>query len=137
MNVKDVKKLPWVSIEDWSDLPATAIAGGYGVAAMQYNVSEENIDTFITSIYCEISRKLQISYDTLESLLREENRAFYSFKSQLFSKFSNWCKNDPKLLSLEKMLRIPATDSVETCLEVFKKLSDSEKSEFLQKIEQY
>lgn len=124
MEVKDVRKLPWKKLEDWSELS-------------DISIDKENIDRFLTIIFQDISRKLDCPYEELLPLLEAENVAFYSFKEQMSAHYSLCYSKE--LVELENLLRIPDTDFVtettaDNCLKLFDSLSDTEKIAFLQKI---
>ena len=138
MNVNDVRNLEWVGVKDWSGLLGTA---SYGY------IREIDIDNFVDNIFKDVSRKLNISYEEMEPLLKKENSAFFSAKSTLFKPDNvlgelNFYDNSA-LLKLEKMLRVPNTlaipknmicNNVEGVLASFNSLSDIEKLEVLERL---
>ncbi len=132
MDAKDVRKLPWTKLTDWTELPATYTADGF--------VGETDIDVFLENVYRDISRKLNISYELLLPILKEENEAFYNLKEQLFKRsYFSYGKENVDLLYLQDTLRVPDIssihkDKVSICFEMFEDFSDMEKIEFLQKI---
>ena len=91
-------------------------------------------------VYRDISRQLNISYERLLPILKEENEAFYNLKCCLFDKYGiAYGKDDVQLLELKNTLRVPDISSipkykVSICLKMFEDLSYMEKIEFLQKI---
>lgn len=137
MEVKDVLQLPWKKVTDWSELIAT-------FKGRHFAISEDELDTFVDFIFSDISRKLQIPYDQLYPILKEENRRFYSLKEDLF--FEDYMKHNGiedersylKLIKLQNALIVPDTDfignKVQRCERLFIELSDAEKLEFLNKI---
>lgn len=135
MNAKDIRKLNWVPVTDWSELTPTLFS-----FATPY-VGKRDIKNFIENIFRDISRKLNISYTDINTIQKEENSAFYKTIKSLFQGlFSYFNKNDPSLLALEKMLRVPDVDSiknndVEKILHEFSLLKDTEKIEVLKRLE--
>ena len=138
MEAKDVLQLPWKKVTDWSALTAT-------FKGRRFAISEDELDTFLDFIFSDISRKLQIPYDQLYPILKEENRRFYSLKENLF--FEDYMKRNGiederaylKLMNLQNALIVPDTDfvtgnKVDRCERLFKELSDAEKLEFLNRI---
>lgn len=138
MEAKDVLQLPWKKVTDWSALTAT-------FKGRRFAISEDELDTFLDFIFSDISRKLQIPYDQLYPILKEENRRFYSLKENLF--FEDYMKRNGiederaylKLMNLQNALIVPDTDfvtgnKVYRCERLFKELSDAEKLEFLNRI---
>ena len=138
MEAKDVMNLPWKGITDWSELPAVWIAD-----KGDYCVTVEDIDVYIENIFRDIARQLKIPYETLLPILKDENHAFYSLKEQMFQNDLIYGVTGSRLTDLKRLLRVPdisnikeidTADNVSCCLEMFEKLSDVEKIEFLQKI---
>ncbi len=139
MEAKEVLQLPWKKITDWSGLRAT-------FNGQHFSICEDELDTFLDFIFSDISRKLQIPYEQLYPILKEENRRFYSLKKELFRDGSYnqvWGINDKKdflkLKNLQNTLIVPDTDfitgnKVQRCEMLFKELSDAEKLELLNKI---
>lgn len=138
MEAKDVLQLPWKKVTDWSGLAAT-------LKSRHFAIFEDDLDTFLDFIFSDISRKLQIPYDQLYPILKEENQRFYSLKENLF--FENYMKRDGisdeqsyfKLIKLQNALVVPDTDfitgsKVDRCERIFKELSDAEKLDFLSRI---
>ena len=98
---------------------------------------------FVENVFRNIARKLNISYADLESILREENSAFYSTMYRLFKNYYNGVsKNDSQLVEVEKLLRIPDVTSVsahiksnvDKMMNDFSILTDTEKLELLQRL---
>ena len=135
MDAKDVKKLPWKKLTDWTELPATSATNHEGNF-----VNEMDMNIFLENVYRDISRQLNISYERLLPILKEENEAFYNLKCCLFDEYGiAYRKDDVQLLELKNTLRVPDISSipkykVSICLKMFEDLSDMEKIEFLQKI---
>lgn len=135
MDAKDVKKLPWKKLTDWTELPATSATNHE-----ENFVNEMDMNIFLENVYRDISRQLNISYERLLPILKEENEAFYNLKCCLFDKYGiAYRKDDVQLLELKNTLRVPDISSipkykVSICLKMFEDLSDMEKIEFLQKI---
>lgn len=135
MDAKDVKKLPWKKLTDWTELPATSATNHEGNF-----VNEMDMNIFLENVYRDISRQLNISYERLLPILKEENEAFYNLKCCLFDKYGiAYRKDDVQLFELKNTLRVPDISSipkykVSICLKMFEDLSDMEKIEFLQKI---
>ena len=142
MEAKDLIHLSWKKVEDWSELSASH----YGTYTQNYRVAYVDVIVFVENIYKELSRKLNISYELLYPILKAENEPFYKLLEDIFSSgtFRNYAysKDDPCLISLENTLRIPDIDNIETvttdnvssCIKMFEKLSDIEKTVFLEKI---
>lgn len=135
MNAKDIRKLNWVPVTDWSELTPTLFS-----FATPY-VGKRDIKNFIENIFRDISRKLNISFTDINTIQKEENSAFYQTMENLFStRYDCFDKNSPSLLTLEKMLRVPDVDSiknnnVEKILHEISLLKDTEKIEVLKRLE--
>ncbi len=136
MNAKDIRKLNWVLVTDWSELTQT-----YFTLFGESYVQKTDIEIFIENIFKDIARKLNLSYNDINRIQKEENSAFYKTMKSLFQDlFSYFNKYDPSLLALEKMLRVPDVDSiknndVEKILHEFSLLKDTEKIEVLKRLE--
>ena len=132
MNAKGISKLNWVPVTDWNELAQTYF-DFWGTPF----VSKTDIEIFIENIFRDIARKLNLSYNDINKIQKEENSAFYKTMKSLFQNFfSYFNKNVHSLLALEKMLRVPAVDSiknnyVEKILHEFSLLKDTEKIEVL------
>lgn len=136
MEAQDVMSLPWKKVTDWSELSASheeqsIFDGGYYVC-------ERDVDAFIENLFRDIARQLKTPYEQLESILRDENAAFYSLKKSLFAK-NVYERGNSRLVQLQNTLRVPDTkpiivDKVADCLKLFEELSDIEKTVFFQKI---
>lgn len=140
MEAKDVLNLPWKKVKDWSELPITPISRLCGNC-----VHLRELELFIDKLYQTISLKLDIPYEDLLPILVSENEDFYRLMEQLFRKSSDWYYRDScQLHYLQNLLMVPDVDyivsntepKVDFCLKLFEELSDREKIEFLQKIEE-
>lgn len=138
MEAKDVKKLPWKQVTDWSALSATN-ENWKG----EHFVCETDVNVFVENVYRDISRQLNIPYEQLQPILVAENAPFNSLKAHLFKVYTGYGRKNTNLIKLEGSLRIPdiskaendvATDNVSVCMKMFKGLSDIEKMLFLEKI---
>lgn len=138
MNVKDVMNLPWVKVKDWSELPATY----YSSERQQFYVRRSDITIFTDNLYHEISRKLEIPYEELKHIIKQQNKPFYKLKLKLFLGVCYGTDHN-SLLYLENLLRVPYVssidilehlDNVTRCVELFEELSKNEKKDFLNKI---
>lgn len=129
MEAKDVRNLPWVQV-DWCDLPAT------NYSFFEYYVCWRDVDSFVTNVFKNVARELNIPFKELEPILKEENSAFFSLMDRLFLFNEDFYPTDSRLLNLEDLLMVPDTtaNNLTTCLRLFEKLSEQEKLAFLQKI---
>lgn len=127
MEAKDVLSLPWTKI-DWQDLHScNGFLGEY--------VEVSHIHTFVESVYHEVSRKLNIPYKELYPILKSENEPFYRSLRNWEDDEALYCE-EGTFPHLKEIFRVPNVnfDKVTTCVELFEKLSDVEKVQFLQKI---
>lgn len=138
MEVKDVTSLPWKKVTDWSELSASEID-----FLGDRCVCETDVNVFVENVYRDISRKLNIPYEHLKPILKDENEAFYTLKGRLFKGGSRYEKKNSILIELENTLRVPDISNIENdviedkvgiCFKLFEELSDIEKTIFLQKI---
>lgn len=131
MDVSKVRNLKWVPVADWSELPKTWL-GKDG----KYYVCEYDVDSFVDNIFRDVARKLDISYEKVDSIFREENQSFEETKERLFSTCCYAGENAESLKSLKKMLRVPEVEqnNVEKILNDFLILTDIEKLEVLQRL---
>lgn len=72
MNAKDISKLNWVPVTDWSELTQT-----YFTLFGESYVQKTDIEIFIENIFRDIARKLNLSYNDINKIQKEENSAFY------------------------------------------------------------
>ncbi len=139
MEAKDVTNLPWKQVTDWSGLCASFSSGG------KWYVTKGDVKAFVEGAYRDVARQLNIPYERLNPILVAENEPFNSSYNQLFRGLITgaYATNDPNLIKLKGMLRIPdvskvendvATDNVSACLKMFEGLSNIEKMLFLEKI---
>lgn len=140
MNSEQIKKLPWINVEDWSKLePTTA-----GFCERRY-ASEFDVDNFVEHIFKEIAEKLNVSYEDILPILRKSNSAFYLLKSEIFRKYDGISIQSDKFNALKKLFRVPNTnvttdelsERVEKLLDDFSSLSDEEKSMFFRHLNIY
>ena len=138
MEAKDVTRLSWKRVTDWSELPASNV-NGYGTCF----VNEADVDGFVENLCRDISKQLNIPYELLKAILKAENEAFYALKKRFFRRFIGLGKSSTQLIELENTLRVPdisnienvdTDDKVSVCFKLFGELSDIEKMEFLQRI---
>lgn len=134
MDLKDIKKLEWKSIYDWSLLPRT----GKG-KFRQRLITEGDINNFITFIIKNLARSLIIDYKELETLIKDENAAFYSIMEDTFQNNTEIKISDDNLKLLQGIFKIPIvpsyrSDPVNTLLTNFERLSDVQKVAVLTKL---
>lgn len=79
MNAKDIRKLNWVPVTDWSELTQT-----YFDFFGKPFVSKTDIEIFIENIFKDIARKLNLSYNDINRIQKEENSSFYKTMKSLF-----------------------------------------------------
>lgn len=72
MNAKDISKLNWVPVTDWSELTQT-----YFTLFGESYFQKTDIEIFIENIFRDIARKLNLSYNDINKIQKEENSAFY------------------------------------------------------------
>jgi len=131
MTIEDVKKLNWVLVTDWTRVPTV-------VRRKRNNIIYKwNIERFIRNLLIDISYKLNIHYTTLKPLFHEYNSDFFKLQEKLFTEKLYYYTNEPELLKLQSLLRIPDTSNVhiskvERLFSSFEELTDEEKEEFLQ-----
>ena len=139
MEAKDVTRLPWKKVTDWSELSTSE----EGFFRRNLFVTATDISIFVENVFRDVSRQLNIPYEQLEPVLIAENNAFFKLKKRLFSDCFGYCKWNYQLIDLENTLRIPdiskignvvAEDKVSLCFKMFEDLSAIEKMVFLQKI---
>lgn len=137
MDASKVRNLRWVPVTDWTGLPKTTWQKEECGGRYDYYVSECDINSFVDNIFRDVARKLDVSYEKVEPILREENKAFEETKGRIFLKYNRVAENDESLKRLEKMLRIPeaaTANNIERILNDFILLTDIEKLEVLQRL---
>ena len=141
MKLEDVKNLKWIPVTDWNGLTTTDFNKGNAF------VTDDDVENFVDNIFRDVSRKLDIPFNDLITILRSENASFYEVKERLFEKY-NFSIDSDSLLQLQKLLRVPDVDSVpmvpkigtrtstnaEKVLEEFSLLSEIEKLQVLKEL---
>lgn len=128
----------WGKWEDWSKMSGSKYGDSW--FDLEAHVIESDIEEYLEIIYRDISRNFNVSYKELKTLIENENLAFFSRKKKIFKINSCYGKDSRRLMQLERMLMVPIkrkynpTNNLENCLEIFGKLSDEEKINFLKKI---
>lgn len=123
MEAKDALSLRWITA-DWSSFTV------YPSAFDDYVAYTRDIRIFIDTVYHDVSRELKIPYEELYPILEKENEAVCQILKDTRYLY-------PHNMDLFKQLfKVPSMEfnQVEACLNLFEKLSDVEKVEFLQKI---
>jgi len=131
MTIEDVKKLNWVPVTDWTTAPTVVRKNKISI------LHQWNIERFIRKLLINVSDKLNIPYATLKPLFYEYNLEFFKLQEKLFTKQLYYYINEPEMLKLQSLLRIPDTSNVhiskaERLFSSFEALTDEEKEEFLQ-----
>lgn len=94
--ISEVKKTDWVNA-DWSKLRGTCIA----------YVGSADVDRLVENTFRRIAKELHIPYEELAPVLKEQNAEFYSKKVELYKVADGYRKNNPALLELEALLKVP------------------------------
>ena len=101
-------------------------------------VYEKDIDIFVLQLFKEVARQLKVNFNELKLILEDENEAFFKLKKDLYKRYNSLSMLSMDWLNLTKKLRIPdirnTEDKVNECIQMFNKLSNLEKIEFLAKI---
>lgn len=137
MEAKDVKKLPWKKVTDWTNLSQTHVDESWFHTTLY--VCRQDINIFVETVCRDISRKLKCPYEELKSVIDAENAPFYWLMNRMFHNYSGLGINSSELTILKNTLILPDVEetlpnSVDKCLQLFESLSDTEKLEFLQKV---
>lgn len=133
MNIADIRKLHWSTIDDWSYIPKTCFG------KFRRYISKSDINNFITQNVRILARKLCVDYNELYKLISDENEAFYSIMDELFQRCEGVGANDEEFLALQEFFRVPClpylhSDPVASILLDFEKLNDRQKEEVLSKL---
>ncbi len=137
MNAEKVKELKWIPVKDWHTLPCSC-NGLYS-----YQVTKRDCEDFVENLIRMVARKLNIKYEELAPIIKEENTAFYNYMNRIF--YSNYCfKYDSLALNiLKKMLWMPDITNisdtfnespVDKIINDFNSLSDDEKFQVLKRL---
>ena len=94
MDASKVRNLRWVPVTDWTGLPKTTWQKEECGGRYDYYVSECDINSFVDNIFRDVARKLDVSYEKVGPILREENKAFEETKGRLFLKYDYVAEND-------------------------------------------
>ena len=110
MNAQEIRNLKWVKLEeteeykDWKSLPRREWGG-------ETYLRNDLIELYLDDVYKQISRKLNISFNELSKLIKEENTTFYTLKKEIFTR-SNIKDNDNSWKAIKSYLMIPDVNSV-------------------------
>ena len=129
MEAKDLRKLPWIRVTDWSELNASY----YSEKRKKYVVTPKDMKIFIKNICQEISCQLNLSYKSVWREIRLRNKVFFS-SSRWFIFWICLDKNSSELKTIEKLFWIPDVskiNKVDRYKELFKQLSPEERMQFL------
>lgn len=133
MDEKKLRFLRWKELDDWSGLQTISEEDSEWV-------SEDALNSFIKKLVKSIASQLETSEILFGQIFKGRNSLFFSEMEQLFKEQGEYSRDDPYLCSLLKLLYVPVipTDAipekVQTCLDIFRKLSDSEKEIFLEEL---
>ena len=94
--ISEVKNVEWINA-DWSKLRGTCIA----------YVGSADVDRLVENTYRHIAKELHIPYEELAPVLKEQNAEFYRKKDELYKIADGYRKNNPALLELEALLKVP------------------------------
>ena len=132
MKKQEIFDMPWTKVKDWSECPAS------NRRLREYYITKKDIEIFVVNLFRDIARTLKIPYSELKSILFLENESFFKLKEQLFkNNLFAYHNQDPRIIELQKTLRVPDieyVDKVDYCFKKFQELNDSEKTLFLEKI---
>jgi len=149
MSAEHLRRMKWIPVNKklWKDLPMTwIISKKDSVVRFFYscNVGENDLNHFIDDILISISEKSNISIEEVRHVFEDKNLNFYSLKDAIFEDYDYLYKGQRELKSLQKLLRIPDFDlvsdnldnksSVESILNEFYELNDSEKIDLLKEL---
>ena len=133
MKPEEVRNLNWVKVENWKDITMS----NYGDDNKMY-IGKEDINSFVESIFRDISRKLDISSEKLIPLLKEENESFYKIMEKFYSKYTGLGMGSTEFKELKTLLRIPDISFIDKgegitdiILEKCSKLSDEDKEKIV------
>ena len=110
MTVQEIRNLKWVRLEeteeykDWNLLPKRT----WGTDVY---IRNDLVELYLDDVYKQISRKLDISFDELSKLIKEENATFYTLKKEIFTR-SNVKDSDKSWKAIKSFLMIPDITSV-------------------------
>ena len=135
MEAKMLRSLPWVKVENWEDLPISK-----GIFFKW--IAQKDVDCFVQNIFRDIARKLQLPYEKVINLLKEENTPFYEMEKEIFEAYKYVEEDSHQLRNLQKLLRVPDVNYFEgtrsnilgQCLEMFNSLSNVDKVQFLAQV---
>lgn len=140
MLATDVRNLPWVPLEDWSELVESY---GYGTPK---RIAKSDVKHFLNRLFRRITCQLKLPYEEFEPIVEEKNAEFYRELEELYlyANSGYWLVfNEPKLLELQKLLKVPKlpnsnsaiTPRVEKILSDFEALTEEEKRVVLKKLQ--
>lgn len=131
MTLNDIRKLNWITVEDWSKIPTTSEYSGF--------IVKEDMNCFIEDMIHDVARKLNLPFSDVYTLIKDENPAFFETKRKIYSISSSIHKDSSQFAMLKKLFKIPDTskvkkDNVGELIESFYCLSDMDKLRFLESI---
>lgn len=94
--INEVKNVEWVKA-DWAKLRGTCIA----------YVGTADVDRLVENTFRRIAKDLHVPYKDILPILREENAEFYRRKEEMYKVADGYRKNNPALLELEALLKVP------------------------------
>ena len=66
-DISNVRRLQWVSVEDWSEVPETYAA----LLPFGSKIGEKDIDAFVENLFRDVARKLNIAYADIAPTLQD------------------------------------------------------------------
>ena len=96
MSAEHLRRMKWIPVKNWKNLTATH-KGMDG-----YLVSEEDVDIFVENLIREIARRLNLPYEEVDKVIKEENSAFFKLKAKVFKQEAQGRYFSSTLSSLKK-----------------------------------
>ena len=137
MTIDEIRKLKWdyLSSYIWEEqLPMTNI----GKFKKKY-ASKEDVETFISDRISITARKLNVDYNAFLQLVKDENKAFYTFLDNIYESWDGLDHKDSDFKKLQMFFKLPIlpdtrSNPVKDVLLRFEKLTDFQKIEVLEKL---
>ena len=131
MDVKQIESMRWVTAPSWicEQLDETYSDG-------EYWITIGNILNFLDYCVRYYSNKLEIPEDFFNPIFKDKNTLLYKSMKTLFNYGGLYRRHGNNVEKFFSMLSVPELpDSVEKLYNDFQNLSDSDKVEFLKRIE--
>jgi hypothetical protein len=125
----NLRELDWGRPDYWAQLIPTASYMG------RPRICKDDVLRLFDYIIHEVARNVNLPFDEVNKVMREENSAFLSYVDAIFSEEEVYKENSEKIRNLSRLLiapRVPLT--VSRVVNIYYRLTSDERKKFIEYI---